>query len=269
MLSLFKKFIDLFNPHSILHTAVDMGSHDKPTIVLLHGIAATSKSYDALIDQIDATKYRVIALDLLGFGKSPKPKSHIYDVYDHVSSVKNTIDRLHIRKPFILVGHSMGSIIAANYARNYTSDIERLFLLSLPLYVKGDEMPQSILSRKQTDLFLSAYQFLSNKKNMAIKYSKRLRKLLRLNDGMDINEENWNAFRRSLRSTIINQDAINDIKMIKAPINIIYGALDSLIVQENVGKLNDLKNVSITKIPGVHHLIDRKFAAEIAKQIIG
>lgn len=90
---------------------------------------------------------------------------------------------------------------------------------------------------------------------------------MNLNDGADINNDNWNAFRRSLKNTIINQNTINEISRVKVPIRIIYGSLDGLLVEENIKILNKQKNIKITKITGVHHLINKKFASAVASQI--
>lgn len=268
MFKFLKKFLNIFKQHEKLFVAYDSGGNNKPTIVLLHGIAATSKSWEFLINELDTKKYRVIALDLLGFGQSPKPTDRIYDVFDHVKCINNTLDELNISQPFMLIGHSMGSIIALHYTRQYPHKVGKLFLLSLPLYTKSTDLSLSALARKQTDLYLNAYQFLSQKKNFSIKYSKKIRDFLHLNDGIDINENNWNAFRQSLINTVVKQNVLEDIKSINKPIQIIYGALDSLLVQENIIKLaKEVKNVNIIKVPLVHHLVDARFAKSVAHQI--
>lgn len=254
-------------PSPSLFVAFDSGGKNKPTIVLLHGIAASSKSFHNLINELDTKKYRVVAIDLLGFGKSPKPVNIDYDVYDHSKSIKKTIEKLNIKKPFILVGHSMGSIISAYYTRLYPNQVKELFLLSLPLYTKENISQQTLISQKQTDVILKIYDYLSKQKDIAIVSASAIKKLFRVEGGMDINEDNWNSFRLSLKNTVINQNTYNDIKNIKIPIHIFYGLLDGFLVMNNVNKLEAQDNVVITKLGSVHHEINKKYAIEVAKQI--
>ncbi len=259
--------INKFRPGYSLYVAYDSGGRRKPTIVLLHGIAATSKTWDLLIKQLDTDTYRVIALDLLGFGQSPKPITCDYNVDDHVASVRRTLRKLKVRRPFKIVGHSMGAIISARYCRLYPRDVKRAFLLSPPLYPKDSELHTNI-SRTRTDLYMNAYDFLSENKDFTINNSQILRKLLRIGDGMEVNEENWYGFRRSLRHTIIKQDAYDDIKNLNMPVNIIYGTLDEFLIQKIVNQLAVSRNVRITKLQTVNHMIGTKFAKEVARQII-
>ncbi len=267
MSGLVKGIFNLFKQRYYLNVAYDFGDKDKIVVVLLHGIAATSNSWGSVIDKLDPKKCRVVAIDLLGFGKSPKPTSCNYDIKDHVKSLRLTINEYGITKPFILVGHSMGSIIATDYAKSYPADVRELFLLSLPIYQKTDKSYQSNMTQKRIDLFLKAYHYIAERKEVAIKYSKSVRKILKLPDGVDVNEDNWYSFQKSLINTVVKQTVIDNIKDIAIPINIIYGSLDGLLIKKNLKRLVDKSNVSITKIPGVHHLVNNKFATVLVKKI--
>jgi pimeloyl-ACP methyl ester carboxylesterase len=253
-------------PANYLHVAFDSGGKRKSTVILLHGIAATSKTWDPLIKELDTERYRVISMDLLGFGKSPMPKNCKYRAEDHVKHIHKTIKKLKVRRPYIIVGHSMGSIIAARYCLLYPKSVKELYLLSLPLYFQDVALHTNI-SRKQTDFYLNIYQYISQKKEFTITHSQRLRKLLRINDGIDVTEENWDSFRLSLCNTIIKQNTYDDIKNSKVPINIIYGALDQFMVQSNIDKLLMFNNVKITKLLAADHLIGTRFAKKVAEQI--
>ena len=56
-------------------------------LVLLHGLGTNYKSWQFVLEHIDYTKHRVIALDLLGFGDAPKPKTITYTPQDHVDAI--------------------------------------------------------------------------------------------------------------------------------------------------------------------------------------
>jgi pimeloyl-ACP methyl ester carboxylesterase len=266
MIEFLRRFLKLWQPVPELHVAYDSGGRDKPTIVLIHGIAATSKTWDLLLKRIDTETYRVITLDLLGFGKSPKPTNCNYTVFDHSRSIHKTLNRLKIRGQIKLVGHSMGSIIAADYARRYSKQIQSLFLLSLPLYFKQPEL-HSKTSKRWTDIYIKMYQAIADKKQWTIKTSQSLRKLLRVSDGIDVTEANWHSFRLSLINTIVNQNSYEDIKRLKIPVQIIYGSLDEFLVSQNIDQLKKFKNVKITRLLAVDHSIGLRFA-KVAADLI-
>ena len=266
MLSFIKSFFNNIFAVRTLYVAFDSGAKNKPTVILLHGVAATSGTWDLLIKELDANKNRIIAFDLLGFGQSPKPNNCEYLIDDHIKYIRRTIKKLAIKKPYTIVGHSMGSIIAARYSQIYSKDIKATFLLSLPLYLAKTKSNKSF-SDMQTDIFIKIYKFLLDNKNFTIKHSQRLRKFLRVDDGMNVTEENWEGFRLSLKNIIINQDTYGDIKYSKKPIEIIYGDLDEFLVQKNINKLTAFENVNITRLHLVDHLIGTKFAKIVAQKI--
>lgn len=258
--------MNIFRPVRSLNVTFDSGGFDRPTIVLLHGIAATSKTWEYLIQELDTDKFRVVVLDLLGFGDSPKPVSCNYDVDDHIRYIRSTLKRLEIRRINKLVGHSMGSIIAARYARYYPKEVNELYLLSLPLYL-NDEHPQTYISRRRTDMYLDSYEFLANKKEFTINASKNLRKIFRPIDGGEVTEENWRAFRLSLKNTIINQDAYRDIRDITIPVHVVYGVFDEVLIPESLDRLVAFENVKITRLRNVNHMVGSRYAHEVARII--
>ena len=266
MFKLFENLLNNLKPIRPLHIAFDSGGKHKPTILLLHGIAATSSTWDFLIKDLDTKKYRVVALDLLGFGLSPKPINCKYTVEDHVNYIHRTLRKLNISAPYKIVGHSMGSIISARYCSRYHKGIKEAILLSLPLYLKDSTLHTNI-SRTQTDFYLNAYQLLSQKKDFTISNSRILRKILRVNDGIEVNEENWNSFRLSLINTIVNQNTYNDIKSLEIPVHIIYGNMDEFLVQDSVNKLSVFNHVKVTKLLAINHAVGLRFAKEVAKLI--
>ena len=92
------------------------------TIVFLHGIAASFTSWRPTVQELakdrDLDKVRFIGLDLIGFGKSPRPEKFSYEYEDYRRVLTRTIKKLHIKTPIILAGHSMGCLIAMDYAEN-------------------------------------------------------------------------------------------------------------------------------------------------------
>lgn len=85
-----------------------VGSGDP--VLLLHGFGASSYSWRYLIEPL-ARHYRVITLDLKGFGESPKPRDNAYSVYEQARLVRNFILANDLKQVHI-VGHSFGGGVA-------------------------------------------------------------------------------------------------------------------------------------------------------------
>ena len=103
------------------------GPPDAPTILMLHGFGADKDNWLRFARHF-TERYRVIAVDLPGFGESSKPTAS-YDVGTQVERVAALtralkIDRLHI------VGNSMGGHISALYAARYPEQVLSVGLLA-------------------------------------------------------------------------------------------------------------------------------------------
>jgi len=263
MLSFLKSLFGIFTKGHRLAITYDSGGH-KPAIVLLHGIAATSKTWEPLIRQLDEKRYRIIAIDLLGFGNSIKPTSCNYSIDDHVKSVRRTIKKLHL-KNYRLVGHSMGALIAAHYSYLFPIHVKQLLLLSPPIYLNDKNL--NLIARNKTDFYMKAYDFILKNKDFTIKNSQLLRKIFKIEDGIDVNQDNWMSFKKSLKNTIINQDLFHEIENVKLPTKIMYGALDEFLVPEVIKKLSSCSHIEITKLNGINHLLGKRYAKEVAREI--
>lgn len=97
------KYIDLSNPGNIgdgktklrAHY-LDEGKGNKEVILLLHGEPSWSYLYRHFIPKL-SKEYRVIALDLIGFGKSDKPANKFdYTYQRHVNWLKEFIENLNL-----------------------------------------------------------------------------------------------------------------------------------------------------------------------------
>lgn len=75
-----------------------------------------------------ATSRRVIAFDLLGFGKSDKPTAVQYTLKLHAEIVEGFIRRLDL-KNLVLVGDDWGGPLAAHYALRHRDDVQGLALM--------------------------------------------------------------------------------------------------------------------------------------------
>lgn len=85
-----------------------------PTVVLVHGLAASMYSWRQTIDPLVQAGYRVVAYDNRGFGFSDKPATG-YSNAAYVHLLFGLLDSLGVSDA-VLVGHSMGGAIVADAA---------------------------------------------------------------------------------------------------------------------------------------------------------
>jgi pimeloyl-ACP methyl ester carboxylesterase len=118
------KYLDL---HGERVAYIDEGRvDDAQVVVLLHGIAGSSQTWQALIRPL-SRNYRVIAPDLLGHGNSTKPRSD-YSLGALSALVRDILDELGIARATI-VGHSLGGGIAMQFVYQHPDYVERMVLI--------------------------------------------------------------------------------------------------------------------------------------------
>lgn len=98
-------------------------------VILIHGLAASIFDWADLRPALVAAGYTVYALDLLGHGRSHKPRGineyNLDRVFEHLD---RWIDSLQLEEPFTLVGHSLGGYLAIKYALRYPQRVRALVL---------------------------------------------------------------------------------------------------------------------------------------------
>ena len=110
-------------------------------IVLIHGVGLNHKIWEPQINSFNNT---VLAYDILGHGNTPLTKSQIsFD--DFSLQLLNLIDELKFEKMH-LVGFSIGSLIARNFASKYNNRLESLTLLC-SVFQRSEEQQQIVNDR--------------------------------------------------------------------------------------------------------------------------
>lgn len=108
---------------------VELNPEGQQTLVFIHGLGSYLKFWRYQLDEFAARGYRVIALDMLGYGKSDKPATFPYTMEAMADVVHELVGKVGASKP-VLVGHSMGGQTALSYAIRYPEDVGALVLTS-------------------------------------------------------------------------------------------------------------------------------------------
>lgn len=241
-----------------LFRSVDAGK-GRP-VLLVHGLGTTGKTWDPLVKQADKTKWRLIGFDLLGFGRSPKPQDSDYTVDEHAKAILASLDKSVKNQKIIIVGHSMGCLIASHIAWRKPEIIEKLILYEPPLFADSPEFRSHIRRRK---LYETLYNEFSKRPKLMLSYGK-LTARLAFTKALDFSRESWLPFERSLKNTILNQKAFDELKKTTVPTDIIYGKFDFVVTRSDVKKmLAANKKIKFHLVNDIHYVTSRS-----ARQII-
>jgi pimeloyl-ACP methyl ester carboxylesterase len=106
----------------------EAGNPRAPALVLIHGFASSTLVWSKVFLKLAEAGYRVIALDMLGYGYSAKPRNGEYTIPGQAKLLNGLLDALGIPRA-IIVGSSYGGAVAATYALDYPERVEKLVLV--------------------------------------------------------------------------------------------------------------------------------------------
>jgi len=252
---------------------------DKPNgknILLLHGKNFNGSYWETTAKDLQKQGYRVIIPDQVGFGKSTKPRHFQYSFQLMAMQTKSLLDSLGITKAIVL-GHSMGGMLATRFALMYPSITEKLILedpIGLEDYkIKVPYQPVEYWYRselKQDYNSLKKYQQ-ENYYHGTWKpeYEKWLLTLARWTMNVDYSVIAWNS--ALTYDMIFTQPVVYEFDQLQVPTLLIIGELDKTalgknLVSDDVKKtmgnyptlarqtVDKIKNAQLVIIPHTGHL---------------
>jgi pimeloyl-ACP methyl ester carboxylesterase len=125
------------------------------TILLVHGFTGDKDNWTRFAKHI-TPDYRLIAIDIPGFGNSSKVPGGDYTISSQVKRLKSFAEELNLES-FHLGGGSMGGYIASVYAATYPENIKSLLLVA-PLGVNSaapSQFDQDLIDGKSNIFFVS------------------------------------------------------------------------------------------------------------------
>jgi len=234
-----------------------------PTVVLLHGFLASSR-YWKNISALASKNYRVVAIDLLGFGESPKPLRNSYRYEDHINSINKTLEKAGVKEPFILMGHSMGAMIALRYATMYKDRVRKLILTNMPVLMGPSEVKSQFLETNLLfKLALSRYTHAATWRTIRVLHALNLlpRDAMRRISGSKEYMFKHNAVSRSRTFKNVIMDAKVDLDLAAVQVKTLFlsGLHDKKLYTENL--LNNIQlspTVALQYVETGHHIPHHK-----------
>jgi len=114
----------VFNASVYMQT---IGDSKNPVVVLVHGLGDEASTIWESTIELLKNDYCVVTFDLPGFGQSSK-SNELYSPLNYAKFI-HYVTQTYVKRPFHLVGHSMGGAIALKYTSMYPSDVASLVLV--------------------------------------------------------------------------------------------------------------------------------------------
>ncbi|KAL6568938.1 hypothetical protein OROHE_003679 [Orobanche hederae] len=119
-----------------LFVKVDGATADnvREDVLFIHGFISSSAFWTETLypnfSKSAKVKYRLHAVDLLGFGRSPKPTDSLYTLREHLEMIERSVIEPYKVKSFHIVAHSLGCILALALAVKHPASIRSLTLIA-------------------------------------------------------------------------------------------------------------------------------------------
>lgn len=201
--------------------------------MFLHGMAGSARYWKTLINQLPLNEYRIVCIDLLGFGLSPKPNNIEYDYSEHLDAIQTLLNELGVNE-FTLVGHSMGALLALRLATLTQLKINKLILVNMPYYANPKVAREAITHNSliwRVVLYGKSSHFICSLWCSRLRiFSKHIAPLylnyLPKEAAQDSLLHTWKSYDGSLRNIIEQQTVGRDLKALSIPVVVVYGSDD-------------------------------------------
>lgn len=258
---------------------IDQGSGEQ-TIILVHGLASNAGFWRYNIPEL-SKKYRVIAVDLPGYGKSQKG-DYKYSMSFYADQIKRLIEELKI-KNVIYVGHSMGGQIGIKLAIKYPELLSKLILASPAGFEEFEQGEGDWLRSVMTMKGVKSTTEEGIRRNLAMnfyiwddKWEWMVEERVRMRKASDFDEFAYTVVR--CVNGMLDEPTFDKLSLIKTSTLVVYGKYDGLIpnpylnpghtsvVFENGAK--DISNIKLVELDNAGHMIQIEKADEFNKAIL-
>ncbi|KAG0587619.1 hypothetical protein KC19_2G178400 [Ceratodon purpureus] len=283
----------------------DSGVHN---VIFVHGFLSSSSFWvETVLPHLSKevrSSHRLFAVDVLGFGKSPRPHEFLYTNADHVEMIRRSVLEKYGIKKFHLVAHSMGCTIALALAGQDPAAVNSITILA-PLYfptrpgvppasyVLSNVAPQKVwpffafvhalmswyehLGRVVCLVFCKHHRFWIP---LMTFFSKLLGSRMPASFIHDYMQHSHNSAFKMFHNTIcagpfVMEHSMTELAKAGRHVHVIHGEDDGTCsVECGVALTRKFTNVTLSRIPGADHLSvvlgrEQELAQELETQILG
>ncbi len=214
-------------------------------LLILHGWGASSESWILLQRALSKEGYRVIAIDLPGFGRS-NPPATAWGVQDYSNFIEQFVRAIGLQQ-FFLLGHSFGGQIAISFTVQHQELIKKLILCAPP----GIRRPPGAREK-----LLSVFSKMLNAALLVVP-SKNLQDRLRAIGYRLIKRSDYfkaEGVMREVMQRVIREDLFSIFSQVRVPTLIVWGDDDRMVPVEDAYVLvREIPHSAVEIIPGAGH----------------
>tara|TARA_R110001583_G_scaffold28381_7_gene100807 strand:- start:6189 stop:7091 length:903 start_codon:yes stop_codon:yes gene_type:complete len=257
-----------YNPETMPLNYEVMGSGERK-IVLIHGLAGSKNYWRRDLEKISGT-YRLLLVDLLGFGDSPKPQSE-YTLQIQLAALENIISKegFH-RGESLIVGHSLGAVLSLALFAKHPDWFKGATVIGLPFF----ESKGQFLEQMSSDSFFDKLAVGRYGKLFCMLHPLYIVKWFKpknLTDDVfkDSKKHTWQSYYNSLNEVILKTDLFTLTKNIRdRKILFIQGTNDKVAPFVNVEKFTrSFNQAKLIEVQDGDHQLFLKEPFEVWKAI--
>ncbi|GEM_PF-6219633 len=233
-------------------------------LVFIHGLAGSKNIFNKigpiLQKQLGA---KTLSFDLLGFGAEKNTPSD-YSLGSQLTHVLKKIEQKFGQEKIILVGHSLGGVIASALAKQATARTEKLILLNMPVYHTRQEFIAN-LANKDAELgwakMIVVYPRLSHLScNVLCRFGLMnlfyplKPKYIDNQVFFDYSKHTWTSLKLTLEKILLGHPSLALVQSLQLPILNIQATKDNLLLSKDIPQ----SNVTNLWIEGGHILPQQK-----------
>ena len=228
-------------------------------IILLHGTAASLNTWDGWTREL-SKNYRVLRLDLPGFGLTGPNATNTYSIDYYSNMLLHFMDSLNIDKAHI-GGSSLGGQIAYDFAASHPERIQKLILVS-PTGVTGanDKSITLPFRMAQTPLLKHSLRYMTPRfiveKSLKEVYgddNRLLPETVSMSHDLLLREGNREAF--IARMNTVDQDNLHKLPQVQAPTLILWGEADAWVPVKDAKHFQKaISGAQLRLYPGAGHI---------------
>ena len=245
-----------------------------PQLVFIPGIGATTRYWELVVGSL-ARRMRLTLIDLLGFGRSPKPWT-TYAVDRHLAELERVIAPLAREEPITLVGHSLGARLAVVYAARHPEQVRQLILVSMPYFAGGDNARRFIGQRDAdgwlwTHMVPFALTCLLGRRLLGWAAPMMAGNLPRV-VAEDLNQMTWRSSTSTMWEVIYRYDVSADLKRLRPDMRVtfLHGDRDRSAPLDRIQDIRRLRpSVDVRVFPGGDHQLPLRQSEWLRQQITG
>ena len=231
-------------------------------VVFLHGFRGSGRYWEPHVDRV-AEKRQVIVVDLLGFGCSPWPADASYDVEEHLAAIHRTVKPIVGEQRMTVVGHSMGAILAAEYARKYRDDVSSLIVLNAPMFRSASEAKARVKEMSPMAAMFSVQPFCARAscdlvcafRPLLYKLAPRLEPDVPAHVARDAVLHRWESFDRTLRKIVLQSHLEETLRAVgPLPVTIIHGTDDRITDRDRLETTAAAIGAELVFVRGGHNI---------------